>query len=868
MENEISALFQSVGLTPVEYDDQLKEIKGITLLKKIVPLSFLNSIYSDNDSLYDLLQYSENDLIQKFNGFGVGKVSQYLQFKNQIFTIESKIKVATLYINEIAEITIPFNYNLENTISGAVEEVIKDIITIYKNRGQEKLVRILKLYYGIEGNQIHETEEIGQILGMTKERVRQYIRTPQGSELSLLFNQPNISHQRIKVHPDLYTRVVELREQFLYNQNLFEYFSNGEIIDNITHLERLVEFFEVKVSKYRNSIFLTDSQNPITLFEEHFRASEQVLKSEDYWISWENLKGKIKNEINRKFQFNESLSKKIMELNPNFFENKTENMISYFQVDWSNLSSQSLQVRRILIEKNSTLQKDEILSIYNQKCREFNLPQIAENELYLSGKEKIISFGNNTWGYGDTDEERLTGQQFIEHYLRNNNGFTHFDTIKNVLIENNYNYPDNSIRAYLSQFCRISLDDNQIFIHEEFISNYPAIKFRNKMNKKLGDLIFEKILEELSTKELIKKQEIIKSIISWGKKENIKGNLRASTEYTLNKLIQLGVIKIDANNKYFLDNEDLESIGKISLRQEPSYRKIIRSLAIDYLKGTKNAAVPLKKLKELFQEHIPADIKIQNLYKIFGEDLFLKTIINSKPHIQLKIENLPEAKTREEETIDATLPFEDESTSDVIETRIPVPESRSTAEIFKYINEREAFDFSKFDKQIKKELIQLGLKNEWISDGLATFYNALKINGEYSRWGRSLLQSIYDLWFSRTDFYDREACIIKLTHGFETYLKKLDTDLLHLDGLGTCIHSNFQLESLYTYKAEAKSIHSSLINHEKRKFSKTIGSLVFFRNLFTHDNNSEHLEMGLHNQIKFASDFIALYVYVGYLLKG
>jgi hypothetical protein len=39
-----------------------------------------------------------------------------------------------------------------------------------------------------------------------------------------------------------------------------------------------------------------------------------------------------------------------------------------------------------------------------------------------------------------------------------------------------------------------------------------------------------------------------------------------------------------------------------------------------------------------------------------------------------------------------------------------------------------------------------------------------------------------------------------------------------------------------------------------------------FRNLFTHDNNSEHLEMSLHNQIKFASDFSA--VYVGYLLKG
>jgi hypothetical protein len=866
MENEITQLFHSVGLTPIEYDDLLKEIKDISHLKKIVPSSFLHSIYSENDSLYDLLQYSEDDLYQKFRGFGVGKVNQYFQFKKQLFEMESKIEMTNFYIYELAEITIPFNYIPQNSISANIEKLIEDLLIIYKNRGKKKLVDVLKLYYGLEGNRIHEMEEIAELFDMTKERIRQYIRTPNSSILSLLFSNPYASHERVQVHPDLFNRVIELKNHCLYNHNLFEYFSNGAKIDNIQHIERLVEFFDVKVSEHGNSIFLTDPKIPNIEFDEHLRALEQVLKSEDNWIDWEELTDKIKKEINKKFAFNEDLTRKILELNPYYFSVKTENMTSYFQVEWPNLSNQGLQVRRILLEKKSVLKKDEILNLYNQKCREYGLPQILENELYLSGKEKIISFGNNIWGYGDSDENRLTGQQFIEQYLQNNNGFTHFDTIKNVLIENHYNYPDNSIRAYLSQNCRISLDDNQIFIHEDFISKYPTITLRNKMNKELGEWVLEKIFEGFSNRVIVKKQELIKLIISWGKKEDIKGRIRASIDYNLNKLIQTGVIKNDSNNSLLLDNELLESIGKISLRQEPGYRKVIRSLAIDYLKGTNNAAVPLKKLVELFQEHIPSEIKIQNLYKIFREDLFLKTIINGKPHIQLKIENLPEAKTREEETIDTTIPFE-ELESVLIETTIPVPDSRPIAENFKYVNEREAFEFLKFDKQIRKELIQIGLNNEWVSDGLATFYNALKINGEYSRWGRSLLQSIYDLWFSRTDFYDREACIIKLTHGFETYLKKIDTDLLSLDGLGTCIHSNFQLELLYTYTTEAKSIPSSLINHEKRKFSKTIRSLVFFRNLYTHDNNSEHLEMGLHNQIKFASDFIALYVYVGYLLR-
>ena len=867
MENEISELFDSFGLRPIDYNEQLKEIKEISLLKEIVPSSFLKSIYTPNTSLFDLLQFSEKDLLNKFLGFGIGKVNQYLKFKKQIFEFESKLEITKLYINQVAEITVPFNYSEENAISTTMEELIKDIVHIYKARNKKKLVEILKLYYGLEGFRIHETEEIAELLGMTKERIRQYIRTPKGSVLSLLFNQPHASYENIKVDSQLFDRIFEFKNQSLYTHNLFEYFSNGVEIENTKHLERLVEFFDVKVSKYNNSIFLTDSKKSITQFDEHFRTSEQVLKSLDSWIDWEDMKAKIKNEFNSQFELNEDLIKKILERNPNYFESKNENNKHYFQVRWDNLSNQSLQIRRILLEENRVLRKDEILTLYNQRCKAFGLQQILDNELYLSGKEKIISFGNNTWGYGDAEDVRLTGQQFIEHYLKNNNGLTHFDTIKNVLIENNYNYPDNSIRAYLTQFCRISLDDNQIFVHEDFISQYPNIKLRNKMNKKLGDLIIDKLLNELSNKKLINKKEIVKALISWGKKREIKGNVRASTEYTLNKLIQLGAVKIDEVNNLFLDNEELESIGKISLRQEPSYRKIIRSLAIDYLKGTKNAIVPLKKLVELFQEHIPSDIKIQNLYKIFGEDLFLKSIINGKQHVQLKVENLPEAKPREEETLDVSIPLE-EVNSDTNEVVIPASNERQNNLNLNYINEREAFEFNKFDKQIRRELLQIGLKNEWISDGLNTFYNALKINAEYSRWGRSLLQSIYDLWFSRTDFYDREACIIKLTHGFETYLKKLDTDLLNLDGLGTCIHSNFQLESLYAYNQEAKSIPSTLINHEKRKFSKTIRSLVFYRNLYTHDNNSEHLEMGLHNQIKFASDFIALYVYVGYLLRA
>jgi hypothetical protein len=159
------------------------------------------------------------------------------------------------------------------------------------------------------------------------------------------------------------------------------------------------------------------------------------------------------------------------------------------------------------------------------------------------------------------------------------------------------------------------------------------------------------------------------------------------------------------------------------------------------------------------------------------------------------------------------------------------------------------------------------MEDALMNDGLQKFYTALKTNGDFNRFGRSLLQSIYDLWFSRTDYYDRESCIIKLTHGFETYIKMLDSRLVSSDGLSTSIRSNYGLSSLYEYHQVAKSLPQHSIDHQKRKFSKSIRSLLFYRNLYTHDNTNENLEMGLLNQISYASQFIALYVYAAAVME-
>jgi hypothetical protein len=72
---------------------------------------------------------------------------------------------------------------------------------------------------------------------------------------------------------------------------------------------------------------------------------------------------------------------------------------------------------------------------------------------------------------------------------------------------------------------------------------------------------------------------------------------------------------------------------------------------------------------------------------------------------------------------------------------------------------------------------------------------------------------------------------------------------------------------LYDYHQVAKSLPTYSIDYQKRKFSKSIRSLLFYRNLYTHDNTNENLEMGLHNQISYASQFIALFVYAAAIME-
>lgn len=846
------ALFQAHGLIIPNYLDLLRSINDRKHLMDLVPSTFFRSIYREGMSLYDLLQYEQCDLA-RINGFGIGKQPKYFAFRDAMLADPNPVNL--YYLHNIATVTLPTQYNSQDTIEESIEKIINDFAVIYRFRGEEKIATIIEWYFGVGKDRPYEYFEIAPKVELTPERTRQIIRNPKGSAVSQLFNEPLSICDGFQVHVELFERVKDLKAHCEFNENLFTYFSDGKPILDIIRLERLVDFFGGKISKYKDRIYLTNQEDSNTIFEEHFRALEQVLKGLDHALSLSDILVMVEAELKSKFKFKAQLVERILLGNPNYFTEilLTDGSTSY-QVPWSELSSQALQVRRILLEEGTRLTRMEILAKYNERCRLAGVDPISDEELYLKGGAPVISYGNNVWGYGETAANRLTCVEFIKQYLQANGGGAHFDTVKHVLLEHNYVYRDSTIRAYLTTAARVSIDDSQFFVHEDFIGRFPHIRFRAKMNKKLGEQLADKVFEIFSENERLTKLEIIRKVVAWARENQLKGNARSSVENLLKNFIKRNIIQLDGDY-YVIDDEEIQGMGKFTLRKEPAYRVLIRSLVIDYLKGTGNAPVSLKKLKSQFASYLPEKLKIQNFYKIFrDEQLFEKQEIHGDIFVTLREELLPIALTAQEE-VDVPIEF-----SEIEEQVADLPRTPGR------IIDREPFDFGRFNQAIRLELSQMGMDELLINAGLNKFYFALKINGDFSRWGKSLLQSIYDLWFSRTDYYDRESCIIKLTHGFETYIKKLDARLHSCEGLSTSIRSNRMLCDLYEYNQVAKSLPSYSIDHQKRKFSKSIRSLLFYRNLYTHDNTNENLEMGLHNQITFASQFIALFVYVAAIM--
>lgn len=168
---------------------------------------------------------------------------------------------------------------------------------------------------------------------------------------------------------------------------------------------------------------------------------------------------------------------------------------------------------------------------------------------------------------------------------------------------------------------------------------------------------------------------------------------------------------------------------------------------------------------------------------------------------------------------------------------------------------------------MKTELADYGFTENALELGIEKFYAVLGGDNK-GRWEQSILKSINDFWFKATDFFDRESYIIKLAHGYETYLKSFKELPESTNGIADVVSEFPEMENLRNYKFIHKSINYTEVDNQKKKFSYILGNAIYLGNKLRHDAKDESLNMGVLKQTKTITDIVALYVYTASILAN
>jgi hypothetical protein len=179
---------------------------------------------------------------------------------------------------------------------------------------------------------------------------------------------------------------------------------------------------------------------------------------------------------------------------------------------------------------------------------------------------------------------------------------------------------------------------------------------------------------------------------------------------------------------------------------------------------------------------------------------------------------------------------------------------------------RKSFVWSDLKDRLTMELVKYPMDKHMIAVGLEDLF--LKLNPHPELGLKRLLQYMYDIFFCQNDHYDRDSIFLWLVISYESFLRIFNKEYEESkDGLYKLIESIDLLNDIHKYKFDSKNIPSFEIDKTKLSFSFHINSLLYFRNLYTHDMNLVASKLKTEKQMKYILDFMALYVYSCYILK-
>jgi hypothetical protein len=484
------------------------------------------------------------------------------------------------------------------------------------------------------------------------------------------------------------------------------------------------------------------------------------------------------------------------------------------------------------------ISKEELIEEYNRRVDLYNkyqLSHITDEDFRLKQCANFKAQKNGFWEY--RTECKLTLQEFISAIFSEVNQKS-FTEIKKMVSEAGYKYPDRTIRNYVLEHAyAISKNDDMFIRNDDVNDKKPARQYGLKnifINQVIVALKDVKCIQEDLIQIVIEKFKEMNRIIkpSIARQFLIKYSEPPYSFWFCQKDTQGQQVMI-LNHKR-IEDVDLEKIG---LKEEKAYIANIKSLIINYLKSSFENKEKRAVLKKIFEDQMPSDIKTNNFYKILKKIEEIEVV--DRDYIKLKnsLELVePHSNNIEHLTISDTS-----------------------------VLQRQRFVWSDLKKKLISELSQFPMDKNEIEIGLEEMYLRLNPNPELGV--QRLLQYMYEFFFCKNDHFDRDTIFLWLIISYEPFLKLYRGYHSDTEGLFNIIESMPSIAEIQNYKFKKNKIDISELDKRQLTFSYFMNSLIFFRNLYTHDVNKAAIQLNTTKQMQYISDFIALYVFTSYVLK-
>lgn len=702
---------------------------------------------------------------------------------------------------------------------------------------------------------------------MSVNRIGQILFEPdKGLELKNLFCGKNIN--KIQINENLVNELNHIKNECIYNSKFENYFTK-EIHD--LKKARILELLNLDQTDINGVKYLVNNRETI-IFDSHYNAISQSIKNELFTLSLDYFIKIIKEELGLDTVFKPEIIKALLLQHP-YIDQIEENNEQNYRCKWEYLSNVDLKLKRILLDEYRQMTKQEIIDEYNYRAQQTNIDTLNLFTLAQDDNFKLCG-GNGNWVYvkvyegtGVNLEQNLT--EFIEQFFNSQEGkATYFEILNSVKEIGIFKHTEGSIRAEIFKIASASLNDNNLFIHDDYAKQYPEIELAPNKQLHLGHKFILKLIEILKNtpNNELESSILIKQLIENLNEDGVaisKGNCSQYMRIFLEEEDSV-IEEVNENGKRLiqLDLEKLQlcNLNRIGKQKEKEHITTIRASAINYLKtidGGKSQKIAILaniKAKGEYPVHLKSD---SIFYKILSDKSIFETITyNGVSYVQLRADKEIVKK-----------PFSEEIENEIV-GKDNIVDTTNHPQIQQQYIQRQPYNWEQIRSSFTMELYYYRLDEPILIQGVDSFYKALHIDNQIDFWGNQFLQTISNLWFFQTDKYDRHIYLRTMANDYETFIKRFELCPNNSTGLSTVIESIPLLYDLRNYDETCRIRRLDNYDRTKRTFSIIINKLISLRNKSTHNASHPIFDMGMSSQTKTITDFIALYIYTAYLLSN